>query len=90
MNNGLLYYGSLAVFGIGIAASNAIDWFDGRDVFSAVMVVAGIGLAVAAGGSIAKGNYRKFSPKDIWTYLIATGALLVTAGVVLRIMVRIF
>lgn len=88
MDNSLLYYGSLTLFGIGIAASNAIDWFGGQDLFSAVMVVGGIGLAVAASGSIVNGSYKEHTPKKVWTYLLATGSLLVIAGVLLRVIAR--
>lgn len=86
MDEGLLHHASLALFGVGISLSNAVSAYRSLDAFSVLMVLGGIGLAVAAGRPIINGDYRDYEGyKGNWTYLLAAGALMMIAGAALRI-----
>jgi hypothetical protein len=87
MDKGLLHHTSLALFGVGISLSNSVSAYRSFDVFSVLMVLGGIGLAVAAGRPIFNGDYKDYEGyKGNWTYLLAAGALIMLAGAVLRIL----
>lgn len=90
MEEGLLHHLSLTLFGVGISLSNAVNAYRGLDIFSVLMVLGGIGLAVAAGRPIINGDYKDYEGyKGNWTYLLAAGALTMIAGAVLRILISI-
>jgi hypothetical protein len=90
MDKELLYHASLALFGVGISLSNAVNAYRSLDVFSVLMVLGGIGLAGAAGLPILKGDYKNYEGyKGNWTYLLAAGALMMIAGAVLRILTSV-
>lgn len=85
MDKGLLHHLSLTLFGVGISLSNAVNAYRSFDIFSVLMVLGGIGLAVAAGRPVLNGEYRDYEGKGNWTYLMAAGALMMIAGAVLQI-----
>ncbi|MBC5793563.1 MAG: hypothetical protein H8Z69_06060 [Nanohaloarchaea archaeon] len=86
MDKGLLHHLSLTLFGVGISLSNAISAYRSLDAFSVLMVLGGIGLAVAAGRPVLNGDYQDYEVyKGNWTYLLAAGALMMIAGAALRI-----
>jgi hypothetical protein len=86
MNKGLLHHLSLTLFGVGISLSNAVNAYRSLDLFSVLMVLGGIGLAVAAGRPILNEDYKDYEGyRGNWTYLLAAGALMMIAGALLRI-----
>ncbi|MFQ3275244.1 MAG: hypothetical protein ACI9LV_000236 [Candidatus Nanohaloarchaea archaeon] len=86
MDEGLLHHASLALFGVGISLSNAVNAYRSLDIFSVLMVLGGIGLAVTAGRPIINGDYKDYEGyKGNWTYFLAAGALMMIAGAALRI-----
>jgi hypothetical protein len=87
MNKGLLHHLSLTLFGVGISLSNAVNAYRSLDLFSVLMVLGGIGLAVAAGRPILNEDYKDYEGyRGNWTYLLAAGALMMIAGALLRIL----
>lgn len=87
MDKGLLHHLSLTLFGVGISLSNAVNAYRGLDIFSVLMVLGGLGLAVTAGRPIINGEYEDYEGyKGNWTYLLAAGALMMIAGAALRIL----
>lgn len=86
MDKGLLHHLSLTLFGIGISLSNAVNAYRSLDTFSVLMVLGGIGLALAAGRPILNGEYKDYEGKGNWTYLLTAGALTMLAGAFLRIL----
>lgn len=90
MDEGLLHYLSLTLFGVAISLSNVVGAFRSLDLFSVLMVLGGIGLAIAAGRPIFNGDYKDYEGyKGNWTYLLAAGALMMIAGAVLQIITAI-
>ena len=90
MDEGLLHHVSLTLFGVGISLSNALSAYRSLDVFSVLMVLGGIGLAVAAGLPILNGDYKDYEGyKGNWTYLLTVGALMMIAGAALRILTSV-
>lgn len=86
MDKGLLHHLSLTLFGVGISLSNSVNAYRGLEIFSVLMVLGGIGLAIAAGRPIVNGNYKNYEGyKGNWTYLLAAGALMMIAGAVFQI-----
>ena len=86
MDKGLLHHLSLTLFGVGISLSNAVNAYRSLDVFSILMILGGIGLAVAAGRPILNEDYKDYKGyKGNWTYLLAAGALMMSLGALLRV-----
>lgn len=90
MDEGLLHHLSLTLFGVGISLSNAFNAYNSLDIFSVLMVLGGIGLAVVAGRAIVNGDYKDYEGyKGNWTYLLAVGALMMIIGAVLQIVTAV-
>lgn len=86
MDKNLLHHLSLTLFGVGISLSNAVNAYRSLDIFSVLMVLGGIGLALAAGRPIINGSYKNYEGyKGNWTYLLAVGALLMIAGAIIQL-----
>lgn len=85
MNNGLIHYVSLALFGLAIALTNAVELYKEVDIFSTLMFTGGITISLTALKPILNGDYKNFESKGRWSYLIALGALLMILGAAIRI-----
>lgn len=85
MNDGLIHYSSLTLFGIAIALTNAVELYKQIDVFSTLMFTGGIMISLTALKPILNEEYKNFEPKGNWSYLIAFGALLMILGALIRI-----
>ena len=75
-----IYYGSLALFGVSLTVSNAVEAAEGMDIFSGVMIVAGVSLAGLASKSLLNGDYKDLKVEARWAYFLAVGASLMMLG----------
>lgn len=85
MDKGILHYGSLVLFGIGLTLSNLLSVLRNTDMFSILMVAGGIGISIAALRPILNGSYKDFEVESNWNYILALGALMMIAGAALQI-----